>query len=147
MAERITSKRNAEAIGDALEYVPWRMREIAVFDGFCGDALFAGLHRIEVTPDGRSYRGTAHACFPTHVADKRMTLVFPEPPAWYTVIHELGHALDWALTERAGRALTFSPVTEYARTNRWEAFAEAFAAWFWPFGECPVVVGEPDRAS
>lgn len=63
------------------------------------------------------------------------------------MIHEIGHALDWAVIERSGHAHTFTPVTPYARTNRMEAFAEAFRAWFWPFGEFPEAIGSPDRES
>lgn len=147
MSERVT-QRHSEAVSHAFTWVPARVLELAGCDIFCGDPVFAGLHRIERTLGGRSYRDTAHVCYPHHVADRRVTMVLPDVPPWYTVIHELGHALDWHVSERSGQRLTFRPVTAYARTDRMEAFAEAFCAWFWPFGEFRSDIGaEPDRES
>jgi len=41
------------------------------------------------------------------------------------IIHELGHALHDQLDHQP----EVQPVTQYARTNSHEAFAEAFTAW------------------
>lgn len=97
----------------------------------CGvDPLFAGLHAYDV-----SYRDTAHCCYPHHLdgpADRRVTtVVMPNrvgPWTAHIIVHELGHALDQTI----GFGHTATPVTEYAKTNRQEAFAEAFTSWRWP---------------
>jgi hypothetical protein len=145
MMERITTQRFAEPVADALGWLPPRLREMAGADVFCGDPLFAGLHSFLRADDGRSYRDTAHVCYPPHVRDRRSTVVFTEPPDWYTVIHEFGHVIDWHLSERAGEMVTLNPVTAYARTNRFEAFAEAFTAWFYPLEEPYFVHDQASR--
>ena len=43
-------------------------------------------------------------------------------------MHEYGHALD----EIDGFDWYATPCTEYARTDRFEAFAEAFTKWVFP---------------
>lgn len=99
------------------------------------DPLFAGLHEYETTEDGRSYRATAACLYPFHIrgpADRRVTtIVLPTPePAWngvHTIVHEYAHALDWSL----GRDHNCDPVSDYARTNRDEAFACSFTSWAW----------------
>ena len=55
-------------------------------------------------------------------------MVLAEPEPLWVIIHELGHVLDEVL----GLDHTAQPVTEYATTNRGEAFAEAFTAWIKP---------------
>ena len=99
------------------------------------DPLFAGISRHEHISDGRSYRTTAACYYPEHLIcprDRRVTtIVMPSPePGWHgvrTVIHELGHALD----EVTRFEHTATPVSDYAKTNRREAFAEAFTEWVW----------------
>ena len=110
--------------------IPKRINDQIRTDWFCGtDPVFAGLHDSLDTFDGRSYRDTAHTCYPYHIAGprdrKRMTIVLPTVPDWYTVLHELGHVLD----HRLEFSHTAAPVTEYAGANRQEAFAEAFSTW------------------
>jgi hypothetical protein len=90
----------------------------------CGaDPLFIGLHRFATITDGRSYRDTAHACYPHHLdGASAPTVVLPLPVAPAVIVHELGHVLDW----RIGAAHTAHPIDAYAALNRREAFAEAF---------------------
>lgn len=127
-----------EGIERALACIPPRIRERLGCDFFIGaDPVFAGLHdydEVDQTVNGiqreRSYRNTPHACYEHHTIDKTVTVVLPlqfdvAPP---TVIHELGHVLDWGL----GQEHEAYPVTPYATYNRQEAFAEAFAAWLMP---------------
>ena len=45
-----------------------------------------------------------------------------------TIVHELGHALDHHTHFDLANP---EPVSDYANTNRSEAFAEAFVAWCW----------------
>lgn len=103
------------------------------------DPVFAGVHGFPDIADGRSYRDTAHCAYPWHItgpADRRVTtVVMPvgERPGdrWampHVLVHELGHALH----ETIGFDHTAAPVTEYAKSNNYEAFAEAFTAWCWP---------------
>ncbi len=52
----------------------------------------------------------------------------------YVGLHEMGHVLHWTLQDRAGgwsKVPRLEPVSEYAASNIWEEFAEAFAAWFY----------------
>jgi len=58
------------------------------------------------------------------------------PYAVYVIQHELGHALemtfDQSVLAEFGKALTTDggvPVSDYARTNAHESFAEAYALW------------------
>jgi hypothetical protein len=97
------------------------------------DPIYAGLHRCEpIGDDKRSYRNTAHVSYPWNAINKRgqTTVVLPlltdaDP---YTIIHELGHCLDEVL----GFEHEALPINDYAKTNRLEAFAEAFACqYFW----------------
>lgn len=134
---RIPDARWSGAIGEAFNRLPGRLTELLGHVRFvCGvDPLFAGLHSIENTDDGRSYRGTAHCCYPFHLigpADRRVTtIVMPTAPDPSTVVHELGHALH----EVVGFSYQAAPVTKYAKTNRYEAFAEALVAWTHWYGE------------
>lgn len=114
------------------------------------DPVFSGVHPFETTRDGRSYRDTACCCYPWHIIgprDRRVTtVVLPSfQDGWRgvkTIVHELGHALD----ESIGRRETVTPVSTYARTDRDEAFAEAFTRWCW--GPLPGYdrVDDKDRA-
>jgi hypothetical protein len=128
---RITDQRQAEAIAEAYRILPIRIANrlefVHIYTG--PDPLWAGLHSFEKTFDGRSYRDTACCVFPSHSSDGNLTIALPlvdgDPTRWEprTVIHELGHALHFLLGFRHLAA----PVTAYARSDRWEAFAEAFA--------------------
>lgn len=131
------------AIGDRLMQ---RLGHVQYVTGV--DPVFIGLHDYTDHSDGYSYAETAHCCYPHHLlgpADRRVTtVVLPYPTvAKYTppiIVHELGHALDYAIGEQHIAA----PVTEYARTNREEAFAEAFTSWAWPD---PEFYERPDDAT
>ena len=93
--------------------------------------MFAGLHEFEVADDGGSYRTAAQyvsECLQRHRprSARRATIVLPLGPGrTATVVHELGHALDEVL----GEEWSAKPVSDYARVDRFEAFAEAFTAW------------------
>lgn len=136
---RLMSYRYCRPIERALEIVPPAIRaRLAGVHFLTGtDPIAAGLHGYRETRDGRSYLDVAHVVYPFHQghlpADRRRTTVvlpYPDPhPA--SVVHELGHALHEAL----GFEHDADPVTEYARTNRFEAFAEAFTTWFFWHGE------------
>jgi hypothetical protein len=96
-----------------------------------GDPVFAGLHEFEVADDGvptgplpSTYRSAARAHRPRSA--RRATIVLPfGPHRTATVVHELGHALDEVL----GYEWLAKPVSDYARVDPFEAFAEAFTAW------------------
>jgi hypothetical protein len=139
--QRICHQVDAEVIAAAFAFLPTplagRLEGVHFLTGV--DPLFAGLHVEEIAEDGRSYRDTAHVVYPFHLrrpaADRVTTVVIPtwDGPTWWwpaKVIHELGHVLDWQLGFIHHAAL----VTSYAKRNRREAFAEAFAAWALPFG-------------
>lgn len=134
-----------EPVGVALQAIPAAIRErLSGVSFFCGaDPVFAGLHSYEDTEDDRSYRDTGHCLYPFHqlhrpADDRPTTIVLPvvEPPKY--VVHEIGHAVD----ELTGFTHLARPVTKYAKTNRREAFAEAFTAWLWP-GYIRWVIDDP----
>ena len=117
-----------------------RLRELVACDFIIGvDPLFAGItpHYAEGANDLRT---TAHCLYDIHqlhrpLADRGPKVVLPSNPNYHweswngpaVVIHELGHVLQ-SRTEWDHKA---EPVSEYAKTNHWEAFAEAFEAWIW----------------
>lgn len=137
---RIPNQRFAPAIDKALDITaPWQPY-LARAEFLCGvDPIFAGLHRHQDVADGRSYRNTAHCVHPHHqmhlsAARRATTIVLPtvRPPT--TIVHELGHVLHEALDWEP----TVAPVTAYAKTNRFEAFAEAWTAlFFWNYADEP----------
>lgn len=57
--------------------------------------------------------------------------MLPQRTSVIVVVHELGHMLDWQL----GRTHMAVPVTEYAATDRSEAFAEALVAKVFVYGD------------
>jgi hypothetical protein len=133
---RQTNHRFALAIDEALRITRRFHRYTAIPDFLCGvDPRFAGLHRFDETDDGRSYGATAHCVYPHHqlhmsAARRRTTIVLPEPAPPWVIVHEYGHALHEALNFDHDA----TPVTAYAQTNRFEAFAEAFTAYFYRIG-------------
>jgi hypothetical protein len=132
---RVRRQAEAEVIGFALSLLPERIRRrVGGVDFLTGvDPLFAGLHRYEEVIDGRSYRDTPHVAYEVHqahlsAARRRTTVVLPVRVHQRTVVHELGHVLDWQL----GFAHEADPASWYGESNRYEAFAEAFLSWVCP---------------
>lgn len=80
----------------------------------------------DVTFDGRSYADVNYY-HPASTDDGSAGYVVMRHrlhrPA--ILVHELGHALD----DMLGATHVAEPVSEYAESNRWEAFAEAFTAY------------------
>jgi hypothetical protein len=145
--QRVRLQWHAEAIGAAFDLLPGRLVERLDGTHFLTgtDPVFAGLHGFEESNDGRSYRSTAHVTHLFHqrhlpAAHRAVTVVLPSPDAFErrVIVHELGHVLHWqfghGLDWRQRFAHEAVPVTDYARTDRYEAFAEAFAAWALPYG-------------
>lgn len=105
-------------------------------DFFCGaNPIAAGLHGYRATGDGRGYEATGHCVWLQHQlalpADRRRTTIVLPTPAVATyriILHELGHVLH----EHTAYHDEVVPITTYAQTNHFEAFAEAFSAWLWP---------------
>jgi hypothetical protein len=129
--ERIRGHDAGELLSMALDWLPASVAtRLGFVHFFIGDPVFAGLHEFEVADDG----------VPTGPLPRRVG-VLPEPPT------EVGAARDhrvavWARSNgngcpRAGacprRSLehewSAKPVSDYARADRFEAFAEAFTAW------------------
>ena len=134
---RVVERVYGEVIGAALDVIPARIadrvRNVNVLAGV--DPVFAGLHRFVDIGDGRSYRDTAHVVYPSHIiggrSERRTHMVLPTRRAATIpiVVHELGHVLDKTL----GFDLDdVTPVSWYAETNRYEAFAEAFTSYVLP---------------
>ncbi|OPZ79723.1 MAG: hypothetical protein BWY79_00273 [Actinobacteria bacterium ADurb.Bin444] len=139
---RLTDYRFSSLIQAGLRLIPSvvadQLRHVHFFTGT--DPIYAGLFTDEDTGDGRSYRDTWCHCSPHHLARlpkalRQTTIVMPSIQRGYPeevlpalVVHELGHALDDVL----GWRHTPAPLTRYAKTNRCEAFADAFTLWCWP---------------
>lgn len=122
-----------EAINAAMQFIPAPYREMCVAYWVIGvSPIRAGVHAYRDTDDGRSFENTAHVAYPHHLSRKRPdslpVVIVPERPISTlrdvaTVVHELGHVAHWAL----GFGPELGPVSDYAKTNRWEAFAEAWS--------------------
>lgn len=128
---RCTDRRTSEVVGRAWRHVAPFFDDQFPCDVFMADPVFAGLHDTETLADGRSYHDTMHVCYPWDVtadaSHRRTTIVIPRLPALYGVVHEFGHVLH----ERHAFDFEPVPVSRYARTDRYEAFAEAFASHIW----------------
>lgn len=139
--QRIRHQWQAERISFVLSLLDPDLAEVieSSVDFFVTDPLFAGLHDIEDADDGRSYRNTAHACYPYHQAsslpasDRKATVILPESSAWAwtvpVILHEIGHIIHytWDFED-----FDLPVVSEYAATNWCEKFAEAFTAYYLP---------------
>jgi hypothetical protein len=126
----VYDNRNNEAIQLGLEIVRSRVPSSLLATDWLsgGDPVWKGIHEFDDTGDGRSFRDTAHCIYPFHAASPGRDLpmvIMPEPVDWWVVVHELGHVIDYHM----GFTRTCEPCTEYARTDRMEAFAEAFTAY------------------
>lgn len=131
--KRIPDGQWREPIGRALDTVRPYLHRLGHVQFLCGvNPAFAGLHSIATTQGHRSLSSTAHCVGAHHLShrprsDRVTTVVLPLPVDPRVVVHELGHALH----ETIGWKGSPLPVTAYARTNRWESFAEAFTAQFY----------------
>jgi len=124
--QRLVDYRYSEVIGSSFNIIsPTICQLLEGIHFFVGtDPIYAGLHNYIDTEDGRSLRNTAHCCYPWNMIDKKPVIVLPEITTPDIVVHELGHYLDFLLGFRHNAI----PINEYAKTNRREAFAEAFTA-------------------
>ncbi len=141
---RLVDYKYLPAINYALELLPSGIYEYVKHVHFLTgtNPTFAGLHNYITTEDGRSYKNTSHCVHPFHQKNLPRDLRHPtivlteieEPPI---VIHELGHVLHGTIN------FNYSPmpISEYAETNRFEAFAEAFSAFVLP-NYSPIHIGE-----
>lgn len=135
-------QKQSEAVAQALRYVPDRFLEVAGFDLFCGDPLFAQLYKprwtLETNPTtGLSYRELCHCGYEHNTKDGRTTVVLPYVASPMVVVHEIGHVLNERIQARAGgwhKIPRLEVVSEYATVNRYEEFAEAFTVYcgYWP---------------
>ena len=141
---RIHGSGFRHVITTATQMIPERIRELSSTDFLCGaDPIFVGLHRFESASYGRSYRDTAHCVEPQHQlhaprSQRRTTIVLPSLVAPSVVVHEMGHVLHARLAHEH-RA---QPVSWYASTDHFEAFAEAFTSWL-----IPGYAARPDDAT
>ena len=132
--DRLSGAGYRTSISAALEIIPAALHDLVRVDWFCGaDPLFADLHRIEDASYGRSYRSTAHCVYAHHQehrarASRRTTIALPTVETPDVIVHELGHVLH----ERLRWEPVARPVTWYAGTDLFEAFAEAFTSWLIP---------------
>jgi len=145
--ERIVSYQYSTAINSAFELLSHpirnKLRYVHFFTGT--DPVYAGLHKYIDTKDGRSYRNTAHACYPWHIIDKSLTIILPtlDDADPYIVTHELGHILDY-LIDFGHNTL---PINNYAKTHRAEAFAESFVAQYFWLGKKAEDIFQSDKST
>jgi hypothetical protein len=120
------NRGRSEDVGVALDLFPEHLRERLKFDVFVGDPVFSGIswYGNGLTKDGRSYHDTQHVGYPWHFRDGRTTMVLQKPCGIAFTVHELAHVLDFSFDFE----VPVKPVTLYARTNRYEAFADAVTA-------------------
>jgi hypothetical protein len=130
-------------IDDALDLLPVRIRERAACHFVIGaDIKWIGLNYYK-DPLYKTAACAVWARLQTNIprSNRVPTVAFPKTNwiSYLTVLHELGHIveeqIDWD-------HYSVDPVSEYAKTNEYESFAEAFALWYgtnhlhWkPFGD------------
>lgn len=123
---RIHGKGFREAIGQAFVLLPTFMQQRLSHVRFVTgvDPNFIGLHSYKLN-------GNPHYCRERHIDGPRSrkveTIVLPRPDV-EVIVHELGHAFHTVLNDDT----ILAPVSNYAKTNKYEAFAEAFAFFFCP---------------
>ena len=149
--ERIVNAEFSELIGYSINALPRRIWERINYVHFLTgtDPIYAGLHNFVDIDDeyymkgeekgNKSYRNVPQVVCPEYqfILPKLLrntTIVLPVMEQPWVVVHELGHVLDEAL----GYSHLALPITEYAKINEGEAFAEAFVGWM-----CEDY-GEPD---
>lgn len=125
---RLSGAGYRTAIDTAIDLIPKRIAKRFEAVDFLTDVdpAKAGLHFYK----SHAYDQVPHTVHTFHQLhfpkDKRqITIVLPLLVEPRTVIHEFGHVLD----EQFGFSHDVQPCTEYAKTDRWEAFAEAFMEW------------------
>jgi hypothetical protein len=139
------------SIAEAWRVVPERIGDRLRFAHFVtgSDPVWIGLEDDLVFDDGRPLIHTSHCSYPWHTNDRSTTIVlaaaererFVVDPS--LVVHEIGHVLDYAL----GFSHTAQPVSDYAKVNRQEAFAESFRAWIYWHGDQDAFMSDlPTRA-
>jgi hypothetical protein len=136
--ERIINQAYAELITEAFSGIPDNIlaiiQPIHFFTGT--DPIYAGL----LTQDADYEKGIM--CYASIECQLHLpksmrfpTIIMPAfPEKLGDIVHELGHALDdktdWYIYETIP-----TPVTEYAKTDHSECFAEAFGSYlFWDYG-------------
>ncbi len=136
--DRNTCSGYSELVGYAFSIIPRGIVDKISYTHFLTgiDPIYAGLHSYIDIGGNRSYRNTAHVVYPYHQRISKelqhTTVVLPQLESLDVVVHELGHVLD----ESLGFTHIAEPCTEYAKSNREEAFAEAFTSWlFWNYGK------------
>lgn len=141
MTTRIHDRAPALAASKAMDIIPSGLAALTACEFVVGvDPVFANIHHFRTTDGDRPYKDTAHCVYGGHQlhrprSDRGTKVVLPTNPAYRwdswsgvrVVVHELGHVLH----ERTDISHVAEPVSEYARTNHLEAFAEAFEAWVW----------------
>ena len=140
--ERIVSASFAELIAYAFWCLPDGIAKRIDYVHFLTgtDPVYAGLHDSVDTDDGRKFKEIAHfvpadAQPNLSKALRHPTIVLPVIDEPWVVVHELGHALDNIVYYDH----PITPITEYAKINEAEAFAEAFVGWLFEDS------GEPDK--
>jgi hypothetical protein len=133
--ERITDYKYIDLIQEAYSCIPDHiLSHLPTIHFFTGtDVVYAGLELPEKSKDGRLFKDNIHynpscAFKGKFIVRDNPTIVIPSsiPGFCYYkdhVIHEIGHIIDDELLDSDW---TFNPVTEYAKKDESEAFAEAF---------------------
>ena len=98
---------------------------------------FTGLYPFYIFPDGRTTDDCSHIHYPAGINRDVPVIVMnkEEPFSRYThdsMVHEFGHAIHWYL---GFPDWDIVPLWDYAETNRHEAFACSFTAWFYKQGK------------
>jgi hypothetical protein len=131
----------ALAASKAMTLIPSGLAALTACEFVIGvDPVFANIHHFPTTDGGLAYKDTAHCVYGEHQlhrprSDRGTKVVLPTNPAYRwdswsgarVIVHELGHVLH----QRTDMSHVAEPVSDYAKTDHREAFAEAFAAWVW----------------
>lgn len=130
--QRLLSNKQLPEIKHAFKLIPNRiLSKIDYVDFLCEvDPIFVGIHDYENANHSRLYKNITHCAYPFHQHilskdQRKTTIILPIHESVWTIIHELGHVLH----EVVDFSIKPIPITNYAKTNYCESFAESFCAY------------------
>ena len=139
--ERYRYREDIEYVQFVLSSLPVKLREKIEGVHFITNysPIFLGLHFVDIATDGRSLHSTSHHTgehLQLHLPRSRrrstVSLLDGDSKDRLTILHELGHALHERLEHDY---FDIIPLGEYAKRNRFEAFATSFQSWLTPYME------------
>jgi len=136
------SKEAEDWLKEQIEKIPYPikslLKDVKIFC-FERDASLDGT-----IPRSRKTTNGSLSCQTSHFSEEMNAIVLfakdigSSAGSFNMFLHEVGHALDWALGKKKGHISSVldcgTPLDSHAAMNQKEQFAQAFEAWFRPDG-------------